>query len=56
MRAVLALDGLDFKRHSGVVSEFRKSYIKTGVFASDLSYIIDSLKDVRQSSATMIST
>lgn len=56
MRAVLALDGLDFKRHSGVISEFRKSYIKTGVFASDLSYIIDSLKDVRQSSATMIST
>lgn len=50
MRAVLALDGLDFKRHSGVISEFRKSYIKTGVFDAELSHIIDSLKDVRQSS------
>ena len=37
MRAVLALDGLDFKRHSGVISEFRKSYIKTGVFDAELS-------------------
>ena len=27
MRAVLALDGLDFKHHSGVIAEFRKSYI-----------------------------
>ncbi len=50
MRAVLALDGLDFKRHSGVISEFRKSYIKTGIFNAELSHIIDSLKDVRQSS------
>ena len=50
MRAVLALDGLDFKRHSGVIAEFRKSYIKTGVFDAELSHIIDSLKDVRQSS------
>jgi uncharacterized protein (UPF0332 family) len=50
MRAVLALDGLDFKKHSGVIAEFRKSYIKTGVFSTELSRIIDSLKDVRQSS------
>lgn len=50
MRAVLALDGLDFKRHSGVIAEFRKTYIKTGVFNVELSHIIDSLKDARQSS------
>lgn len=50
MRAVLALDGKDFKKHSGVIAEFRKSYIKTGIFDSTLSHIIDSLKDVRQSS------
>lgn len=50
MRAVLALDGLDFKKHSGVISEFRKSYVKTRVFDAELSDIIDSLKDVRQSS------
>ena len=50
MRAVLALDGLDFKKHSGVIAEFRRRYIKTGIFDSALSHIIDSLKDVRQSS------
>ena len=33
MRAVLALDGVDMKHHSGIISEFRKRYIKTGVFA-----------------------
>ena len=31
MRAVLALDGIDMKRHSGVMSEFRRLYIKTGI-------------------------
>lgn len=50
MRAVFALDGLDFKKHAGVIAEFRKSYIKTGVFDTKLSKIIDSLKDARQSS------
>ena len=50
MRAVLALEGLDFKKHSGVIAEFRKRYIKTGIFDSELSHIIDSLKDARQSS------
>ena len=32
MRAVLALDGEDFKKHSGVIQYFQKNYIKTGVF------------------------
>lgn len=50
MRAVFALDGLDFKKHTGVIAEFRKSYIKTGVFDKRLSNIIDSLKDARQGS------
>ena len=31
MRAVLALDSVDMKHHSGIISEFRKRYIKTGV-------------------------
>ena len=31
MRAVLALDGVDMKHHSGIISEFRKRYIKAGV-------------------------
>jgi uncharacterized protein (UPF0332 family) len=40
MRAVLALDKFDSKKHSGVISAFRKNYVKTGVFTADISDII----------------
>ena len=40
MRAVLALDGVDMKHHSGIISEFRKRYIKTSVFDASLSGLI----------------
>ena len=40
MRAVLALDGIDRKHHSGIISEFRKLYVKTGVFDRTVSSII----------------
>ena len=32
VRAVLALDEVDFKKHAGVISYFQKTYIKTEVF------------------------
>lgn len=47
MRAVLALNGIDMKHHSGIISEFRRLYIKTGVFDIDMSRIINELFDVR---------
>ena len=50
MRAVLALDGVDMKHHSGIISEFRKRYIKTGVFDIGLSGLISELSDVREGS------
>lgn len=50
MRAVLALDGVDMKHHSGIISEFRKRYIKTGVFNTSLSGIISELSSVREGS------
>ena len=50
MRAVLALDGVDMKHHSGIMSEFRKRYIKTGVFSANLSGIISELSSVRKGS------
>ena len=50
MRAVLALDGIDSKRHGGIISEFRKRYIKTGVFGSRLSDIISSSFEIRTES------
>lgn len=50
IRAVLAYDGYDSKKHSGVISEFRRRYIKTGIFDSDMSDIIGSLFDLRTDS------
>lgn len=50
MRAVLAVEGVDFKHHSGVIAHFRKEYIKTGVFGKSLSTIIQTTSMVRESS------
>lgn len=49
-RAVLALDGLDFKKHSGVISNFQMRYIKTGIFDKQLSNIIKSAFSLRTES------
>jgi len=40
MRALLALDAFDSKKHSGVISTFRQQYIKTGLLAPELSDMI----------------
>ena len=50
MRAVLALDNIDSKKHSGVISEFRKNYLKTEMLPKELSFTIDALVEVRQGS------
>ena len=50
MRAVLAFDETDMKRHSGVISEFRRRYIKTEIFETRMSEIISVLFDVRTDS------
>jgi uncharacterized protein (UPF0332 family) len=50
MRAVQALDGFDSKKHSGVISAFRKDYIKTGIFPAFLSDIIGSAFVIRNDS------
>jgi uncharacterized protein (UPF0332 family) len=50
MRAVLALEGFDSKRHSGIISAFRQRYIKTSAFSSDLSKIIEKAFVVRNES------
>jgi len=47
MRAVLALDGIDMKHHSGVISEFRKRYLKTDLLDRNLSATISELYDLR---------
>ena len=50
MRAVLAFDGYDSKKHSGIISEFRRTYIKSGAFSEDLSDIIGSASEIRNAS------
>lgn len=50
IRAVMALDGEDRKKHSGVISYFSENYIKNGLFEKEYSYIIKSAFQVRQES------
>ncbi len=50
IRAVLAIDGRDYKKHSAVLSAFRKEYIKTGMFDVEYSNIISDLFEVRTDS------
>lgn len=50
MRAVLAFDEFDSKKHSGIISEFRKKYIKTQIFSEEISRIIGNQFDVRSHS------
>ena len=50
LRAVLALDDFDSKKHSGVISKFRETYIKTGMFTPEMSDTISSLFRIRSAS------
>ena len=43
MNTLLALDGMILKRHSGVISEFRRRYIGTGIISANISIIIGEL-------------
>ena len=47
MRAVLALDGFDSKKHKGVISYFNQHYVKTKIFPPSVSKIIDDAFNVR---------
>lgn len=50
MRSVLIIDGFDSKKHSGIISEFQRQYIKTGVFPKETSAIITAAFDIRTNS------
>jgi len=47
IRAVLALDGVDFKKHSGVLSYFNKEYLATDRFDRKYSVIIKKASVIR---------
>jgi len=50
MRAVLALDDIEEHRHSHLISEFRRNYLKTNILDRSLSEIIGSSFQVRNES------
>ena len=50
VRAVFALEGIDRKKHSGVIAYFQQSYVKTGKFDKEYSYIVQEAFEVRQES------
>jgi uncharacterized protein (UPF0332 family) len=50
IRAVLALDNFDSKKHSGIIAAFRERYIKAGKFAPHFSDVIGEAFEVRNNS------
>lgn len=50
MRAVLALDSYDSRKHSGIIAEFRRRYIRTGVFPKEMSDMIGDAFTIRNAS------
>jgi len=53
MKSILALEAVDFKHHSAVISHFRKNYVKTGIFDTKMSDIPGELFTVRGKSDYM---
>jgi uncharacterized protein (UPF0332 family) len=50
IRALLAIDGIDFKKHSAIISYFRKEYVKSGKFDMEYSEIVGNSFNIRNSS------
>lgn len=50
MRSILALENIDYKKHSALIAHFRREYIKTGIFEVRLSDILATLFRVRTES------
>lgn len=50
IRSLLALEGIDFSKHSGVMAYFQKNYVKTEIFGKDYSLILTEAFEVRSES------
>ena len=50
IRAVLALEQKDFKRHKDVLAYFNQHYIKTEIFPKNISRKISQAKSIREDS------
>jgi len=47
-RALLAIEGLDSSKHSGMVSLFNRHFVKNGIVDKDLGRLIMNAKDFRE--------
>lgn len=50
MRAVLALDGEDYKKHSAVIARFTLNYLKTEILSRDYGKLISNASLIRNRS------
>ena len=50
IRAILAIEGKDFKKHSTLIGHFNQQYVHTGVFGKELSKIVTQASTIRGSS------
>ena len=50
IKAVLALEPIDFKRHKDVTSYFNKNYVHTGIFPKDIGHKIAEASKTREDS------
>ena len=50
IKAVLAMEGIDFRRHKDVVAYFNKNYVATEIFDKKLGRMLASLQQTRETS------
>lgn len=50
IRGLLALEGVDFSKHAGVIAYFQKNYVKSGIFEKEYSKIITEAFEIRSES------
>lgn len=50
IRSLLALEGIDFSKHSGIMVYFQKNYVKTGIFGKEYSKILTEAFEIRSES------
>ena len=50
VRALFALEAKDFRKHSGVIANFQKDYVKTGAFPIELGKHLQSAFNLRTQS------
>ena len=47
IRSILAIEGVDFRRHKDVIAHFNKTYVKTEIFPRELGGRIADLQNIR---------